>query len=787
MAVQLSWTSGNDNVLGTSKGDRLYGMAGNDIIQGFIGKDTLYGGNGDDWLYGGNDADFLQGNEGSDRLFGGLGADTLVFDNFDELIWGCGNDDSAIDTTIDVLTAATASMGVTINLTENRYRSIEKIIGSIYGDTLTGNDVATILDGGKGNDFLTGGQGNDSLLGGDGVDWLMGSGGNDTINGGTGNDTIVFDPQFLVANNTKFKINGGAGSDWLDCTGYASSGVTVSLSGGLGDFENIAGTVANDMLTGNAAINWLYGYDGNDRLEGGGGKDVICGGNGDDTIIYDKLDSITGGAGEDVFVWKTSSAAKMDLNPYTDIENALSAGGRDILTGNSLDNVLDSGAGDDTLLGGIGNDTLIGGLGNDKISGNEGADVYQFVLSGGKAGCVGMDTLIGGNEDIVEFWGGTVDNFQIVKGTNNKDLILNLTFTGSEIIKDKILLKDWYVDEAHKLNQFIINHHSYIIDNSQFKSVDATMALIVGDDNSNLALLGSELNDSIRGYGGNDVLNGLDGDDTLDGGEGNDIYFFNRYIEDSNPGATHHIGNDVIVGSTMNASDKIEIQSNADIQTVLSRKHDDLVMTISSEDSITIEQWFTSSVYQIPLLVVNGSKFTVSQDGASLVPWSEGGAFNSTTGDDNLTGTVGNDSIDGLAGNDSIYGKNGNDTLYGGADNDLLYGGAGNDVLFGNEGADVFGWNSADGYDVIKDFNQKFNEGGKPTGDVIELGDNILSTASVGGRIVGDNMILQVGEENVLCVENWRLSGQNDMQLKFTSNGEYHTLHYSGASTLQWV
>lgn len=107
-------------------------------------------------------------------------------------------------------------------------------------------------------------------------------------------------------------------------------------------------------------------------------------------------------------------------------------------------------------------------------------------------------------------------------------------------------------------------------------------------------------------------------------------------------------------------------------------------------------------------------------------------------GDDVLSGYKGNDTLYGENGNDQLVGDQGNDTLSGGKGDDTLYGGAGRDVLNGDAGNDwmtggadadrfVFGGTlkvdllhpgiaptmdfSANGSDIIMDFNR--SEGDK--------------------------------------------------------------------------
>ena len=78
--------------------------------------------------------------------------------------------------------------------------NIENVIGTDYGDTITGNNQPNTLKGGGGGDKLTGGEGKDMLDGGAGKDELTGDAGDDTLKGGAGVDTI----------------DGGAGNDTID-------------------------------------------------------------------------------------------------------------------------------------------------------------------------------------------------------------------------------------------------------------------------------------------------------------------------------------------------------------------------------------------------------------------------------------------------------------------------------------------------------------------------------------------------------------------------------------------
>lgn len=155
-------------------------------------------------------------------------------------------------------------------------------------------NVALLASGGNGNDTISGGAskdilfgdgGNDTIEGNDDTDVLRGDDGDDGLNGGSGNDILV----------------GGAGNDILagfDDDDYLSGeDGKDGLDGGFGDDQLYGGSGADNMI----------GGDGNDYLEGGrdgdflmgaGGADQLLGGDGDDRVDGDTIDLVMdGGAG----------------------------------------------------------------------------------------------------------------------------------------------------------------------------------------------------------------------------------------------------------------------------------------------------------------------------------------------------------------------------------------------------------------------------------------------------------------------------------------------------------
>jgi serralysin len=97
------------------------------------------------------------------------------------------------DQTIDLRPGAFSNVGFLEGNVAIAYNcNIENAIGGAGNDTITGNALANVLQGGDGNDQLFGGAGNDTLQGGAGNDTLQGGAGTDNLWGGAGADVFVF-------------------------------------------------------------------------------------------------------------------------------------------------------------------------------------------------------------------------------------------------------------------------------------------------------------------------------------------------------------------------------------------------------------------------------------------------------------------------------------------------------------------------------------------------------------------------------------------------------------------
>ena len=77
------------------------------------------------------------------------------------------------------------------------------------------------------------------------------------------------------------------------------------------------------------------------------------------------------------------------------------------------------------------------------------------------------------------------------------------------------------------------------------------------------------------------------------------------------------------------------------------------------------------------------------------------------SGSDFLMGLGGRDRLEGGSGEDDLFGGAGRDRLKGGSGADVLFGEGGNDVLIGGRGSDVFYFDTHQGRDVVRDFEER--------------------------------------------------------------------------------
>ena len=374
-------TPGPDTLRGTENDDTILGLGGNDSLNGAGGNDTLDGGDGDD---------FLRGGEGINIVLGGMGDDTILTDGIPFVVTNpfgavvaAGSDTidggAGIDT---VIIAAGGTREIDLRFTTNfddSFTSIEVFHLNDQDNLFLGDDTATDVHGGAGDDVIEAGEGDDRLFGRDGEDELRGEDGDDFLSGGAGNDTI----------------EGGAGND----TGGGGAGDDV-IADVEGD-NTYNGGAGNDFLLGGAGVDRLSGGAGDDVIDGGtnpgsreDGFDRLLGGDGDDTILARGLAFADGGAGDDIITGERGTFAGGDGNDTISGAGSLFGGaGNDLVIATGQSSVIEGGDGDDILLGsmfgeridgGAGDDVITGGEGDDLLFGGEGADIFVFDVGFGR-------------------------------------------------------------------------------------------------------------------------------------------------------------------------------------------------------------------------------------------------------------------------------------------------------------------------------------------------------------------------------------------------------------------
>jgi serralysin len=159
---------------GNGAGNILQGNDANNELDGLGGRDLLDGGRGYDLMRGGPGDDTYVVDSLGDGIieYRGEGRDTVL----SAVDWVLGDD------TEDLVLTTPGGIGGMAGT------------GNDLANSITGNWVNNVLDGGIGADTLIGGEANDTLTGGRGDDRLVGGNELDSLTGGPGSDSFVYDP-----------------------------------------------------------------------------------------------------------------------------------------------------------------------------------------------------------------------------------------------------------------------------------------------------------------------------------------------------------------------------------------------------------------------------------------------------------------------------------------------------------------------------------------------------------------------------------------------------------------
>jgi Ca2+-binding RTX toxin-like protein len=211
------------------------------------GNDAITTGGADDVITTGAGSDYLDGGAGADQMSGQAGNDVYGVDNAnDQVIEAAGEGSDVVYSLVDYSLSPGSSV--------ERLSSIDWTFTTPL--SLTGNELANLVEGNAGANLLNGGGGADRMLGFGGNDiYVVDNGGDQVIEtAGQGSDVV-----YALADYT---LIAGSNVERLSSIDWSSTNAL-----------NLTGNELANLVEGNAGANVLDGKGGNDTLIGFGGAD----------------------------------------------------------------------------------------------------------------------------------------------------------------------------------------------------------------------------------------------------------------------------------------------------------------------------------------------------------------------------------------------------------------------------------------------------------------------------------------------------------------------------------
>ncbi|MFK0692768.1 calcium-binding protein, partial [Mesorhizobium sp. IMUNJ 23033] len=581
---EINGDGGNDTILGLGGNDTLTGGEGSDTIEGGAGEDELYGGTDDDTMLGGDGSDVFHGGAGNDTFDGQGDFDDVWYAGEGGLL-GVTVDlaaGTATDTfgDADTLTSISGIAGSDLAdtlLGDGENNIIRSFRGNDIVDGRDGSDevhyandqnlisVTVDLATGTALELYGDGTSTDTLVG---IERIRGSLGGDSLTGDGANNTI----------------RGIAGDDWIDGAGgrdmadYSqdaryggNQGVTVDLGtgsaiDGFGDtdtltsIEDVRGTRFGDTV---------YGGDQSfSQYQMGAGSDFVDGGDGGDAIDYSRDNDGTASHGVFVnlsdaeqtsFLGTAGPGTAIDLYGDTDTLQNI----EDIIGSEFADVLVGDGEGYEGFQGLGGDDILTGG------SGDSWAYYDQDIHHGGSSGVtVNLSDQAQGGQAANSATDGfgdtdTLVNINKVRGTQFADTVYggDQSFSQFQMGAGGDVVDGGDGEDAidySRDNEEGTATHGVFVNLSDAEQTSflgtagpGTAIDLYGDTDTlqNIEdIIGSEFADVLVGDGeGYEGFQGLGGDDILTGGSGDSWAYYDQDI--------HHGGSS---GVTVNLSDQAQ-------------------------------------------------------------------------------------------------------------------------------------------------------------------------------------------------------------------------------------
>ena len=655
-----------DLITGGTGANDISGLSGNDVLFGHGGSDTLHGNTGNDQLFGdhGTNAQIL----GNDVLYGDEGDDTLSGDGGIDTVFGGDG--------YDMASYRTATAGVIASLETNTARTweyfngtygyvdtmngIEGLIGSNFGDRLSGDATDNRLEGGLRNDTLAGGRGSDTYVysSGDGADLIQ----EFAYSGDQSVDRLKFTN--LMSGQVAFGANTGDDLVIRMADGGSitiENHFTTSGTDAIEQIEFMDGTVLNlaDILLRSAEDQKDRGIVYGTRL-----ADQYNHALGDGSYIIRDSGNNTG-VDRLNFINLNPTDVRFDRAPDNTL--LIFVAGQETITisgyFNSSSRIEEIAFADGTVLnfaavsaradsdatyvtsGGTASETLQGGTGTNVLYGGDGSDTYIFNRGDG--------------QDVID-----------ENGFNDVDVLHLKGYTPAEVI-----LKPLEPQSGHLVLTFVGTGDRIEIRNTLTDFFYDRIEQIRFDDGTiwNFAQIVEELirdqatsgNDFVSATELDDTLYGNLGNDTLHGGEGSDTYVFTRGD-----------GEDLIEENGFNDTDVLFLKGYTPAEVILKPlepQSEHLVLTfVGTNDRIEIRYTLTDFYY----------------DRIEQIRFEDGTVWNFTQIIDEMI----RDQV--TSGNDVVSASNEADTIYGNL---------GNDTVHGGDGSDTYVFTRGDGQDLIEE------------------------------------------------------------------------------------
>ncbi|WP_432734712.1 FecR domain-containing protein [Maridesulfovibrio sp. FT414] len=685
--------SGRSNSLeGTEDGDKIIGQEMADTISGNDGDDTLIGNEGDDTLFGNDGNDTLLGGAGDDLLYGGAGVNYL--------------DGGTSDGDVDYVSYAYSEAGVTVSLSEGTALSaegsdtlvnIEGVRGSLYADTLTGDEGNNWFDVLLSKDFSTDSPDENR-------DYVDGKDGSDGIDFQTLGSAYSVSVDLSAADPLAIIFKEISDENW-------TNSIVDLIS-----VENVRGSSGNDEIIGSGESNTLYGGGGRDVISGLGGDDSILGEAGDDFITAGEGDnSIDGGDGLDTLSFEestdvvnlvltaagegTASHHSSGFDTFTGIEVFVGSASNDLFTGSSGSDTFFGGDGNDYLRGESGDDFLDGGAGDDTLdgcTGNDWVSYAEFVTGVTVTLSTGTDGTAtgGGGNDILKYIENAQGSSDADKITGSEAANILMGLDGDDTIYGGAGDDTLFGGEGSNAldggaGDDTVSYADLIITGTDGVTFDIANNTVSHGDGTDTLLesfathVGSDGNDTYMGTSGGDTFCGGDGDDSFsgetgsnyfDGGDGTDSITFSQavvVVADTGSGtgtATYTDGHDTFSGveSFIGSDYNDHFTGSSIAETFSGGEGQDTIDGGGGSDWVSYD-------------------FDTGGDGLSV-------DLSGSIGTGNLAGMV-----DTLISIENVIGSKGVDIITGSDADNIFEGRLGDDSFIGGDGLDTVSYVSADG------------------------------------------------------------------------------------------